>query len=83
MQPPRANAHMTTVMMPKMPNMPTVCFVGESISSSVFGMGGRGRLVFFFFGRSLVEAGTLFTEACFSSAVPLSGSKSVAMGALG
>src|SRR6478736_3558777 len=74
---------MITVSPPRMPSMPTVILDGESISSSVLGMGGLGRLSFFFFGRSLsLATGGFFTEASCSTA-PLSGSESVAMGALG
>ena len=35
--------------MPITPSMPSVCLVGESISSSVMGGGGAGGLAFFFF----------------------------------
>src|SRR5450432_4248886 len=74
---------MMTVMMHRMPSMPTVCLVGESISSSVCGIGRRGRFAFFFFGRSL---GAAFAGGGASTEVApagLSGSDSLAMGALG
>src|SRR5450432_1162846 len=74
---------MITVMMHRMPSMPRVCLVGESISSSVCGIGSRGRLAFFFFVRSLGAAfagGGASTE---ESPAGLSGSDSLAIGALG
>src|SRR3954452_20873 len=40
---------MHNVMMPITPSIPSVCLVGESISSSVMGGGGAGGLAFFFF----------------------------------
>ena len=53
---------MITVSTPSTPSIPTVILDGESISSSVFGMGGLGRLSFFFFGRSLALATGGFSD---------------------